>query len=120
MSKKPFRIDKPGKYRTRDGRIATINKYRDGRACSWVGILSGVCETWQPSGQWVEVGNEENKRDLVSRVPKRARKVKAQWGIVVRPPKDIQTHKSARILAKSINACFIACRVAVRRVGGGR
>ncbi len=86
MKKPPKRlVIKPGRYRTRDGRIADVLRGRDHAFFKWSGMLDGNGECWTAHGEWLR--DAKDKADLVKRLPdetpKPAKRERLQWGLWV-------------------------------------
>ena len=122
MSKKPFRIDGPGEYKDRTGRVWQVIKevVKSDTKFIWETPESDgyYVNSWDERGFTIDECHTGNT-DLVSRVtPTRTRKVKAQWCVVV-PCKD---RKAAHELLADVNdgRGTLILGATVRRIGGGR
>lgn len=64
---KPFEIDGPGEYRTRDGRTACVTGNDSTPTWPWTGTLDGRVEYWSDNGHWDDA-DTEHQLDLVEKV----------------------------------------------------
>lgn len=58
----------PGRYRTRNGKIAIVAQHRPSWVLPWHGAIEGCADCWGSNGEYVP-GMEPNCKDLVARLP---------------------------------------------------
>lgn len=110
---------RPGRYLTRDGRVAVVRNCDRDYKYPWNGTVCGTFRCWNKYGKWWSGGASDF--DLIRRLPSKPKRktVKGQWGVWVPCLNRDNARSALPVIARTWNTAIIdgkPCKPTVRRL----